>query len=93
MIWEAALPPPRIIHIESCDRKFYQCYRVRSDTAIDALNPRGIPTFFYDYEYSDERPDDSTATRFKRFYNTRVDKFRFATRSSPPGTRDLIRVS
>jgi hypothetical protein len=83
-IWEIALPPPRIIHIESRDRKFYQCYRVRSDTAIDALNPRGIPTFFYDYEYSDERPDDSTASRFERFYNTRVDKFRFATPSPPP---------
>jgi hypothetical protein len=58
MIWEAALPP-RIVHIEAQDRKLYPCFRVRSDIAIDALNQRGVPTFFYDYQCSDERPDHS----------------------------------
>jgi hypothetical protein len=73
LIWEAALPGPRLIHIEASYRAFYSCYRVRSDVAVDALNVDGFPAFFdHDYGY---RADDLREMQ---------DDPHFTTRAPPP---------
>jgi hypothetical protein len=83
MIWEAALPDPRIIHIEARDREFYSCFRVRSDTAIDALDANQIPAFFQ-AKQSDK--DRFAFELFSVFNDTRKAEnyFRFITRAPPP---------
>jgi hypothetical protein len=48
MIWEAALPDPRVVYVKKELLKQYYCTRVWSDKAIDETfdNARKVPTFF-----------------------------------------------
>jgi hypothetical protein len=85
MIWEAALPGPRIIHVETRDRQFYSCFRVRSDIAVDALDANQYPAFFNDD--CEARDPDRLAFERVTFHSSRrrlEDRYRFATRAPPP---------
>jgi hypothetical protein len=80
LIWEAALPGPRIIHIETRNRHFYSCFRVRPDIPVDALDP----AFFID-DCEAQDPDHLAFERVTFRDQRRLEKrCRFATRAPPP---------
>jgi hypothetical protein len=74
MIWEAALPGPRIILIEASNRTFYSCYRVRSDITVDALDADGFLALFT-AGWEAREPHDRIKMQ---------DHFCFTTRAPPP---------
>jgi hypothetical protein len=55
MIWEAALPDPRVVYVTQESIETYFCTRVWSDKAIDETfnSPKKVPTFFDLHEDED----------------------------------------
>jgi hypothetical protein len=55
MIWEAALPDPRVVYVKKEFMEQYYCTRVWSDKAIDETfnSPKKVPTFFDLHENED----------------------------------------
>lgn len=83
MIWEAALPGPRIIHIETRNREFYSCLRVPSDISVDAPDADQCAAFFNDD--CEAQDPDHLALKRAIFHNRRglEGSFRFITRAPP----------